>query len=147
MLVVLACVLPNLDAEVFAREEPDPQDLVGVYAPTETTRRFIMEDGGYPRCAPRLTLAADGIFTMTAMPDWWLDPAGVPGGVFYDGAGTWLVVSHQDWWDLELDFDGADLPVGATSMPLVGQAPPYRIWFYVGDPDSGDVMVFEREDG
>jgi hypothetical protein len=34
-----------------------------------------------------------------------------------------------------------------TSVPIVGDAPPYFLWFYFGDPDSGKVMVFERISG
>lgn len=151
LVVALACVVPNLDSEGFVRTEPDPADLVGVYAPTEASWRLILEEGGYERQEggyerqeTGLTLAANGTFTMTLMPDWWVDPFGKPGGGYHSGTGTWSVVPHQTWWDVQLDFDSPSPPVGMTSMPLVGDAPPYRIWFYVGDPDSGDVMIFER---
>jgi hypothetical protein len=141
----LACVVPNLDSEHFTRTEPDPADLAGVYKPTESAWRLIIGEGGYERQDTKVTLADSGVFTMTWMPDWWIDPFGKPSGGYHSGTGTWSVVPHQTWWDLELTFDSPDPPLGMSSRPLAGEAPSYRIWFYVGDPDSGDVMVFERQ--
>jgi len=141
-LCSVACVLPNLDTENFAKEEPAHADLVGTYALTPSTVQFLKDEGGYEAVGASIALAADGTFEMVDMPDWW--GAGEPGGGFDSGSGTWKTVKHQEWWDVELHFTSEDPPVGTTSIPIAGQAPPYSLWFYIGDPDSGDIIIFER---
>jgi hypothetical protein len=138
------CVCPNLDTEYFARNKPKPTDLVGRYIPTENTLHFVRDEGGYEVVDTSITLSIDGSFEMVNMPDWWMEPFGKPSGEFDSGKGEWSIERQQEWWELELNFNSEDPPTGLTFIPLVGEAPPYKLWFYVGDPDSGDVMIFEQ---
>ena len=140
----VTCVFPNLDSEYFTRNKPKQADLAGKYVPTTNTLQFIGEEGGYEAVDISITLWPDGSFEMVSMPDWWGETSGKSSGGFDSGHGEWDIVKHQEWWNLELDFTSEDPPVGLTSVPLVGEAPPYRLWFYVGDPDVGDVMIFDK---
>lgn len=38
-----------------------------------------------------------------------------------------------------------DLPAGDQTVYLARQKPPYQIHITLGDPDSGEYMLFERE--
>jgi len=139
------CVCPNLDTEYFAKNRPEQTDLVGKYIPTTDTLQFIRSEGGYEVIDISITLLQDGSFEMINMPDWWCEPFGESNGGFDSGRGKWQVAKRQEWWVIELDFSSENPPTGFTSVPLVGEIPPYRLWFYVGDPDSGDVMIFESK--
>ena len=155
-LTTMMCVFPNLDTEYFVSEEPKTAELVGRYFPTSGTMRFIREEGKYEIDENEITLLlkADGNFEMKNMPDWWHTDFGKSKGGEDSGEGSWRIVAHQEWWDVQLDFDSREQFSSdktesglITSVPIVGDAPPYFLWFYVGDPDSGKVMVFERISG
>jgi hypothetical protein len=152
-LTTMMCVFPNLDTENFVRAEPKTTELVGRYVPTAGTIKLIREAGKYEIDEDEITLllTADGKFEMKNMPDWWNTDFGKPEGGKDSGEGSWRVVAHQDWWDVQFDFDSREHFSSArvesgfiTSAPIVGDAPPYFLWFYVGDSDSGKVMIFER---
>lgn len=142
LMSTLMCVVPNLDTEYFAKSEPGHQDLVGEYRPTQATLQLLQDKGNYALVDIVIYLMDDGSFQVTNMPDWWQDITGESNGTFGSFQGAWNVAKAQEWWELELDFD-AD---GITDMSLilVGQEAPYYLWRYIGDPDEGDVMIFER---
>ncbi len=145
------CVFPNLDTENFARVKPTVNDLAGKYLPTKQTLQSITNEGHYKVNKLFVSLRSDGSFEMQNMPDWWLTDFGEPQGCLVNGQGSWEVVQQQSWWELRLDFlSGENLclenySTGLTiSVPIVGNTAPYSLWFYVGDPDSGKVMIFEK---
>jgi hypothetical protein len=139
LILNVMCVAPNLDSENFTTSEPKPSDLVGIYTPTESTWEFIKGEGGYTVTDISITLAPDGSLTMTNIPDWWSDISGQSNGQVESCQGEWGIEQVQDWW--ELTIIGC---ISNTSIPIAGEKPPYRLWFYIGDPDSGDVMIFEQ---
>lgn len=144
LLSTVVCVTPNLDTENFVREQPAEADLVGTYKLIETSQQLIEEEGGYEPRDISVKLAADGSFEIKNIPDWWWDSFGKASGSFGSGTGTWKIVAHQQWWDVQFDIEEGDIPYGGTSVPIAGEAPPYRLWFQVGDPDLGRAMIFER---
>lgn len=81
------------------------------------TRQTLTPDGLAALQGKRCTieLRADGTFTATNVPPW----------------------KH---WGVYLESDAVDLdPPGLT-----GRKPPYGLIYTLGDPDSGDAMIFER---
>jgi len=146
LLSTVVCVTPNLDTENFVREQPAAEDLVGTYEPIGSSRKMIQEEGEYEPWDISVKLMANGSFEISGMPDWWWHPLGEASGGFGSGSGEWEIVSHQPWWDVQFNFDTGDIPIGLTSVPIAGEAPSYRLWFYLGDPDSGRAMIFERMD-
>lgn len=153
--LVLATMMCSFDTEKFAKTRPDSAKLVGKYLPTVETLKLIRDEGHYEVGVNEnifISLLADGTFEMENMPDWWITDHGIPKGGKDSGTGKWSTVQHyQGWWVLELDFDSREnfsSKRGSSGLiaqvPIVGNTPPYALWFYIGDPDSGDVMIFER---
>ena len=154
--LLLLCGCPiNLDTEYFAKNKPKNEELVGKYVPSAETLKWVREEGKYPNVETSVELTKDGSFRMVNMPDWWAEPFGKPKGKFDSGVGEWEVTKQQEWWNLKLsfkirkDFSSKQGDSGGflTSIPIVGQSVPYRLWFYVGDPDQGKVMILEKKPG
>lgn len=152
-LLTIMCSFPRFGAENFATVQPKIEDLNGKYVPTEETLKYIVNEGRYEINENRvfIRLLPNGDFVMQNMPDWWLTDFGQPQGCLINGEGDWDVVQHQDWWELRFDFQsGSNLcsekySSGLTiSVPIVGNIKPYSLWFYVGDPDSGHTMIFQK---
>ncbi len=140
LLLNVMCVAPNFDSENFTSSEAKQSDLAGTYIPTESTWEFIKNEGGYTVIDISVTLAPDGSLTMTNIPDWWgSNPSGQPNGQVQGCQGEWDIGQVQDWWELKIISC-----IVHTSIPIVGEKPPYQLWFYIGDPDSGDIMIFEQ---
>ena len=151
VLLTMMCICPNFDTEKFAKTEPTIDDISGKYVPTSETLKNITEEGQYTVNDMFILLWPNGSFEMQNMPDWWLTHFGKSQGCLIVGQGNWEIVKQQNWWELRLDFlSGKDLCVeefsaGFTiSIPLVGDSAPHSLWFYVGDPDTGHIMIFEK---
>jgi len=148
-LVSGMCMCPNLDSESFARVRPEVGALSGRYTPTSETLRQIGAQG-YPAAEIAVVLQPDGVLLLCNLPDGWRSSSGEPAGGLDTGRGHWRLVQQQERWVLELDVEelvnSVSGPVQGrlTWAPLVGEQAPYFLWLYVGDPDSGNVMVFER---
>jgi hypothetical protein len=134
--------------------EPRREDLVGAWVPTPRTRRAVAEKGKYPPAETVVTLAADGSFRADNIPDWWNTSFGKPAGKFDSGSGKWSVERYQGSWRVELHFDSTAEFHSAEPGPgllkqalLVGVQPPYLLQFFIGGPDSGNAMNFERRPG
>ena len=147
----MTCVCPNMDTLEFTTVQPLEDDLVGVYLPLDSTLELIKE-GGYENTELKITINADGTFSMEQMPDWWNIPFGKSKDGYDSGTGTWEVETCQNWWCLKLHFDSQQNfnstpgEAGRTAhINLSGESQPYQLWFFVGDPDSGDIMIFEQE--
>jgi len=149
----MICVFPHLDTESFAEAEPKIEDLNGKYVPTTETLKYIVNEGRYEIEANHvfIRLLPNGNFEMQNMPDWWLTDFGQSQGCLITGQGKWEVVKQQNLWKLSFDFLSEShlclkkYSSGLTiSVPIVGNNKPYSLWFYVGDPDSGHVMIFKK---
>ncbi|HAR68098.1 MAG TPA: hypothetical protein DCR55_18130 [Lentisphaeria bacterium] len=141
-------------ASEFAEIEPAAESVVGVYVPDPRTKKLIAETGGYVKTDSAVQLMADGTVVFQSIPDWWNTSFGRPKGGFDSGEGTWKVSKMQRWWGVALLFDSTaafssmESPGGLdTGIMLVGNEPPYKLHFTVGDPDSGAAMQFERAAG
>jgi hypothetical protein len=126
--------------------KPDNQDIIGVWEMSEVSLESVRE-AGYQPSAPRLEFREDGTFAMTDIPDIVMN-SWEPQNRYYSGTGTWAIRRDivNDEWDVEIrvtGFTGAQLR-GAIPFELYGQTPPYKIYRWAGDPDSGRMWVFER---
>ncbi len=153
VLLTMICAFPPFGAEDFATVEPKIEELNGKYVPTEETLKYIVNEGRYEVNEDRvfIRLLPNGDFVMESIPDWWLTDYGQSQGCLINGQGQWDVVQHENWWELRFDFlSDSNLCLkkyssGLTiSVPIVGSEKPYSLWFYVGDPDSGHVMIFQK---
>jgi hypothetical protein len=126
--------------------KPDNQDIIGVWQMSEVSLESVRA-AGYQPSAPSLEFREDGTFAMTDIPDIIMN-SWEPRNRLYSGAGTWSIrrdtVNNE--WDVEIrmaGFAGAQIG-GAIPFELYGQTPPYKIYRWAGDPDSGAMWVFER---
>ena len=129
----------------FTKTKPEKSNLVGTWVPTSATLKDMQNRGKYSISKHELILRSDGSFSLINMPDWWTDGFGVSKKGFESGSGTWDVIQEDQGilgktWEVKLDF-----PTYWTSLNLLHQSPPYLIHIYIGDPDSGNAMIFERE--
>ena len=142
-LLLCGCHFPNPDTENFTQIKPDNQDLVGTYLPTAETTKWVREERKYPNVETSFVLSKDGSFQMINIPDCWGEAFGKGSGGFKSGSGQWEVTKEQNSWELKLEFkSGLAL---TTWINIVGKSAPYSLWFYVGDPDQGDVMILEKK--
>ncbi len=129
----------------FTKAKPRKSDLIGTWVPTSETLKDMKNRGKYSISKHELILRADGSFSLINMPDWWKDGFGVSKKGFESGSGTWDVIQEDKGilgktWEVKLNF-----PTYWTHFNLLHQAPPYLIHCYIGDPDSGTAMIFERK--
>jgi hypothetical protein len=140
-LCLLACRLPTWNQLNYTRQEPGKVDLVGIWVPDEATLQLMHQNGRYDtRVQPRLTLRADGSFELVNMPDWWTNNFGESHGEFESYSGNWLISKSGQVWNVELRP-----PSGTRFAGLIGQSPPYRIDFTIGDADENESMIFEKQ--
>ncbi len=126
--------------------KPDNQDIIGVWQMSEVSLESARK-AGYQPSAPRLEFREDGTFAMTDVPDIVMN-SWEPQNQYYSGTGTWAISRDtvNDEWDVEVRVIGSTEARirGAILFELVGRAPPYKIYRWAGDPDSGRTWVFER---
>jgi hypothetical protein len=93
-----------------------------------------------------LNLRNDGAFEIVNIPERWLH-FGHSNQGFYSGSGTWSVVKDfQGHWIVKVQF--TSLPAYEsgllTSVRISRSKASYYIYNFIGDPDSGHVMGFEK---
>lgn len=135
----------NLSELSFTRAKPNPTDLIGTWVPTNATIADLKENGKYVISTHELTLKADGTFSMVNMPDWWRTNFGESKKGFDSGGGKWQLYADKDpWtvWAVELDFPKFTVP---NAIHVTHQKSPYLLHIWVGDPDSGHAMLFEKK--
>ena len=137
----LACGVPIFDQLNYTRKEPKKSDLLGLWVPDKSSLRVMQSEGGYDvSIQPKLILKADDTFELTTMPDWWDDGLGKSHKGFQDYFGSWRLSKYGNtgFWNVYLKMSST------RSVNLIGQNPPYRIEFIIGDPDSNVSMIFEK---
>lgn len=126
----------------LTRTKPEQHDLVGVWVPDKATREYVRGKGGYDTSLEtKLILEGSGVLKIVNMPDWWNDGFGMSHGKVQSEQGTWRLYqsSGSETWEVSMA-----LPSGTKFMNVLGQKPPYSMFLYVGDPDSGEMMTFTR---
>lgn len=139
--LLLLCGCPvDLDTEYFAKTKPKNEELVGKYVPTAETLKWLRQEAKYSTVETSFELCKDGSFQIVNMPDAWDKRSGDEWKrQFGSLAGEWQVVRQQEWWELELSSKAGS----EGGIPIVGQSPPYYVWFYAGGA-KGKPMVFEK---
>jgi hypothetical protein len=140
--LILACRLPTVDGLNHTQKEPKKSDLLGMWVPSKSSLRVMESEGGYDvSVQPKLILRADDTFELVNMPDWWDNGFGKSRKGFQDYVGTWGLSKYGNtsFWNVDLKFSSQ-----TRSPNLIGQNPPYRIEFIIGDPDSNLSMIFEK---
>ena len=126
--------------------QPNKNEIVGVWVPNAETVEDIRIRGKYnPTVSTKLILRADGSFEMENMPDWWKNGFGESYGGFESNSGTWkLSDGGGTCWQIDLRFPNLGRSVGLLEHRFGGK-PRYVIEVILGDPDSGEEMIFVRQ--
>lgn len=71
---------------------------------------------------------------------------GTAGGKFESGSGTWSIEKDNGAWCIGLYFTELNgvADNSRTFLYLYGKKPPYLVYFYIGDPDDGWTLTYER---
>ncbi len=137
----VACRLTTLDQLNYTRQEPKKADLVGIWVPDQSSLEARRRKGGYDASIQtNLVLKADGTFELANMPDWWSDKFGESHKGFESYSGNWTVFK-PDGKVWAVSFKSS---FGTRFANLIGQSPPYRIDFIIGDADENQSMIFMR---
>ena len=143
-----ACFLPrgNFVSHGCITDEPNKSEIVGTYiADEDTLKRMEIRGLHNPAVTPKLIFHEDGKLDAVNMPDWWVSNGESNKSVEPLSSGHWQFFSYQNGC-LEVLLD---LPLMTPTMNLLksrfDQHPKYVMTRYIGDPDSGNLMVFVKE--
>jgi hypothetical protein len=97
-----------------------------------------------PRIPASFTFSANGTFTALRIPGFFYFP-GQRSMRLESGSGTWRLVTRESRQQVQLDFQKIEnwkggLPFGAQ-LEISGK----RLFYFIGDPDEGKIMVFEKK--
>jgi hypothetical protein len=126
----------------FTRHRPADQDIAGDWTPTDKSLHKILKMNGCSPPVPEILLRTDGTFSVTNMPQSSYDESGRPRVQFVSGYGKWTITEDKDVvtvYMLELAF-----PDTRRHIHIAKQRAPYRLHITLGDPDSGNYLLFER---
>ncbi|HVU26607.1 MAG TPA: hypothetical protein VHG71_02590 [Verrucomicrobiae bacterium] len=124
----------------FTKNKPKESDLIGAYEPDAKTKKLILKDGGYPFANCKIKVDANSKIEFTNMPDWWQGGFGESHKQLISTNGTWNLEKVEDCWQIVW----SDNKTFDFNLHLMGQKSPYKIFIYIGDPDSDIFMIFER---
>jgi hypothetical protein len=102
-----------------------------------------------------MVLNRDLTFTLTAIPDCFGRSLRDAKGQFLNALGTWKVVVPEGAASYGIDIDiphGAYIETSSGTVPagsygsilLKGKSAPFKLHFVIGDPDSGDELIYEK---
>jgi hypothetical protein len=142
VLSSLGCRVPTLGQLNYTSKEPNKTDLLGTWVPDKDSLGEMESRGGYDiSVQPKLILKADGNFDLGNMPDWWDNGFGRSNKSVRDYSGSWTLSTYGNTGVWRIDLKSS---LQTRSANLIGQRPPYRIEFIIGDPDSNTSMIFEK---
>jgi hypothetical protein len=132
-------------AHLIATKKPQAQNVVGVYflkTQTLTDEELNFLEGAQAT----IELDSSGVYTATNFPVWREFGAGYRFDLLFSTTHNWQIdatgsISGETAWGIRLT---PALDPLALSPDITNNTPPHGLLFTYGDPDSGDVMIFER---
>jgi hypothetical protein len=154
LIILFALFLTSCNAPVgefvgryrLVTRKPDRKDLIGTWVIDQATIEFMRARGQYDVSRPtRITLHDDDSFEMTDMPDLYrAGSAESPGGLV-NFAGKWGLEDTNGYWSVELTALTQVAPRLYLREPRYASQPRYLFEIILGDPDSGEGMMFTRK--
>ena len=143
-----ACNVPvgELLTTYGCAKEAKRDNIIGAWVPDRATLKEIQERGKYSSAiSPKIVFRQDGGFEVSDMPNWvWnrYDKPNPDGGLT-SLTGEWSLSSADGCAQIDLSHTGT-----MSSLPSlqrrIHHEPIFIIKFILGDPDSGDEMIFVR---
>jgi len=139
LLFFCACSRQMLDDRPDTK--PAMEDMVGTWVPNAATLHDMEENGHYKITTHELVLKANGTYEANNMPNWWKTAVGESSGTYDSETGTWKLQKKDGDWVVYL------ISAVKYGMPLdiLSDQPPYRLRIWLGDPDGGHRMIFEKK--
>lgn len=126
--------------------EPGRAEIVGTWTPDRATVDDMLKRGGYDLPShTELILRDDGTYMMLNMPDWLNDGFGESHRGSFSESGRWKLEGAGGHWTIDLISSGAHRAVNLLEHRL-RNTPRYYVEFILGDPDSGEQMMFVRKE-
>lgn len=153
--LVAACNAPvgQLLTTYGCAKDAKPANIIGTWLPDQPTLKEINERGKYnPAVSPKIIFREDGSFELINMPNWIWSRDSRPNGGFKSLSGEWLISNPGGCAQIGLRYqDSSPSSAGMTTGGLslaqrrIDREPIFIIRIFLGDPDSGDEMIFVRE--
>lgn len=121
-------------------------NLQGVWYATSATYNMI-KNKKYVVDTMQLALYPNATFKATNFPDCITTSAGDPvNQVLANGSGTWEIYKFGDFWKLRLDFqkDSVFKDKAFCDFDIYYNKSTLKISEFIGDPDSADILEFEK---
>ena len=134
-------------------EKPAVNTLTGIYRLSSESKRFLKNHKSY-KAIPNseIALHTDSTFSITGLPDCYVDGFGNGNGRFLTGQGTWEIESVQNGFRSRYGVtltvvQGGTMKPGiyhGSSILIEGRTPPFKLQFGIGDPDQDEYIVYEK---
>lgn len=147
--VLLICLLASVGCDQAFTKKPQTADLAGTYQLSKGSTTFLLRRKAYKTVpVSTITLGTNSHVTILNLPDCATNGFGDSRGAFISGGGTWEVERGSPGWVVTLDIDKSGSLHGGVYagqwMAIRGKSQPYRLEVTIGDPDSGETIVYER---
>ena len=158
-LMILVCALTWISgcqydpySGDYTRSKPLQSEVAGTYVLyTQTLNstpvdKLVASNGSKPT-QHKLILRSDGTFSMINMPVW-ADDWSI--SKFSSGYGKWKIqivgeVDEGNYTDKFWGIEFISKNIWIATPALMGETPPYDIIWGYGDPDGGNVMIYEKQ--
>lgn len=134
------------------KEMPQTSELAGVYVLSDRSRVFLRDQKSYgttPESA--ISLDPDGSVSVRNLPDCYIDGFGLGHGRYVSGRGTWEIEQTDLGFGVTLTIEaGGTLKRGVyhgSSILIKNRQAPFALVVGIGDPDSNEDIVYERQPG
>jgi hypothetical protein len=150
-----ACNVPvgDLATTYGCAKDAKRHNIVGTWAPDQETLKEIQERGKYSSAvSPKIIFREGGAFELNDMPNWVWDGDDKPNGGFKSLSGEWSISSPDGCAEIGLRHTDLSTASGTTTVGRltllqrrIHREPIFIIEILLGDPDSGDKMIFVRK--
>lgn len=130
-------------------EQPADSLLNGTWEADRFTYEFLRKHVDVGDRKVRITLKKDRTLSSVNLPNTNSDNFYQPDSLLSKMTGSWEKKQSykKDWWQVQLSFDWK----GGTRYGFAGSYDMYKrndslfLWRYIGDPDSGNRLLFRRK--
>ncbi len=113
--------------------------------PNKATLEAMHTRGKYnPNISTKLIFREDNSFEFENMPDWWSRGFGGSLEGFQQVSGKWDLMKVGCCWQINLQMPNLVTSIGILEHRF-GGSPKYVIERFLGDPDSGNKLIFIKQ--
>lgn len=128
--------------------KPETKALEGVWEVDQQSYDLVREQYSLNGKKIKLLVFPNGTFNIENLPDFINDGFGKSiNNRFHNVSGNWNLEQVENHWKLAMNYNASELyPQGCwTLYDLFMQKNDLMIWVWIGDPDSGNRLLFKKE--